>query len=126
MLSRIAQTTAAVTKLKGSWNDKNIAISSKIRLMRSLAMPVFLYACEAWTITADIERRIQALEMRCFHKLLGISHRDHITNEEVEARTGNAIGPYEDLLTSVKRRKLERYRHITQSSCLAKTILFYA
>ena len=37
----IAQTTAAVTKLKVIWNDKNIAISSKIRLIRSLAMSIF-------------------------------------------------------------------------------------
>ena len=56
---------------------KNIAISSKIRLMRSLAMSIFLYACETWTITVDTERRIQALEMRCFHKLLGILYRDN-------------------------------------------------
>ena len=121
--SRTAQTTAAVTKLKVVWNDKNIAISYNVRLMRSLAMSIFLYACETWTITADIERRIQALEMRCFHKLPGISYRDHITNEEMKARIGNAIGPYEDLLTSVKRRKLKWYGHVTQSSGLAKTIL---
>ena len=81
ILSRIAQTTAAVIKLTFIWNDKNIAISSKIRLIRSLAMSIVLYACETWTTTADIERRIQALEMRCFRKLLGISYRDHITNE---------------------------------------------
>ena len=61
--------------------------------------------------------------MRCFRKLFGISYRVHITNEEVKARIGNAIGPYEDLLTSVKRRKLKRYGHVTQSSGLAKTIL---
>ena len=54
--------------------------------MRSQAMSIFLYACETWTRTADIERRIQALEMRCFRKLLGILYRDHITNEEVKAR----------------------------------------
>ena len=123
VLSRIAQTTAAVTKLKVIWNDKNIAISYKIRLMRSLAMSIFLYACETWTITADIERRIQALKMRCSRKLLGISYRDHITNEEVKARIGNAIGPYEDFLTTVKRRKLKWYGHVTRSSGLAKTIL---
>ena len=46
VLSRLALTTAAVTKLEVIWNDKNIAISSKIRLMRSLAMPIYLYACE--------------------------------------------------------------------------------
>ena len=49
--------------------------------------------------------------------------RDHITKEEVKARFGNAIGPYEDLLTSVKRRKLKCYGHVTRSSGLAKTIL---
>ena len=75
VLSRIAQTTAALTKLKVILNDKN---SSKIRLMCSVSMSIFLFACETWTITADIERRIQALEMRCFHKLLSISYRDRI------------------------------------------------
>ena len=89
ILSRIARATAVVTKLKVVWNDKNMAISSKIRLMRSLAMSIFLYACETWTITTDIEKRIKALEMRCFRKLLGISYRDHITNGEVKARTGH-------------------------------------
>ena len=123
VLSRIAQTTAAMTKLKAISNDKNIAISSKIRLMRSLTMSIFLYACESWTITADIERRIQALEMRCFRILLGISYRDHITNEEVKARIRNAIGQYEDLLTAVKRHKLKWYGLVTRSSGLTMTIL---
>ena len=41
VLPRIAQTTAAVTKLKVIWNDKNIAVSSKIKLMRSPAMSIF-------------------------------------------------------------------------------------
>ena len=57
-----------------------------------------------------------------FPQLLGISYRDHITNEEVKARIGNAVGPYEDL-TSVKRHKLKCYGHVTRSSGLAKTIL---
>ena len=63
------------------------------------------------------------MEMRCFRNPLGISYRDHITNEKVKTRIGNAIGPYEDLLTSMKRRKLKRYGHVTRSSGLAKTIL---
>ena len=41
VFARIAQTTAAVTKLKVMWNDKNIGISSKIRMMCSLAMSKF-------------------------------------------------------------------------------------
>ena len=123
ILSRIAQATAAPAKLKTIWNDRNIALSSKIRLMHSLVMSIFLYACESWTLTADTERRIQAMDMRYLRKLLGITYRDHISNEEVRNKTRQAIGPHEDLLTTVKRRKLKWYGHITRSSGLAKTIL---
>ena len=63
------------------------------------------------------------IEDEMFPQTLGISYRDHMTYEEVKARIGNAIGPYEDLLTSVKRRKLKWYRHVTRSSGLAKIIL---
>ena len=46
ILSRIAQTTAALTRLKPVWNDRSISLSSKIQLMRSLVTSIFLYACE--------------------------------------------------------------------------------
>ena len=123
ILARIAQANAALAKLKTIWNVRNIALSSKIRLMRSLVMSIVLYACESWTLTADTERRIQAMEMKCFRKLLCITNRDHISNEEVRNRTRQASGPHEDLLTTVKRRKLKWYGHIARSSGLAKTIL---
>ena len=70
----------------------------------------------------DVERRMQALEMRCFIKLLSISYRDNMANEEVKTRIENAIGPYEDLLTSVKIGKLKWYWHVTRSSGLAKIV----
>ena len=47
---------------------------------------------------------------------------DHVTNEEVRAKIQQAIGPHEDLLTIVKRRKLHLYGHVSRSSGLAKTI----
>ena len=47
ILSRIAQTTAALTRLKPVWIDKSISLSSEIRLMRSLVTSIFLYACES-------------------------------------------------------------------------------
>ena len=47
------------------------------------------------------------MEMRHDRKILRISHKDHVTNEEVCAKIQQAIGPHEDLLTIVKRRKLQ-------------------
>ena len=63
------------------------------------------------------------MEMRYYRKILSISHKDHVTNEEVRAKIQQAIGPHEDILTIVKRRKLQWYVHVSRSSGLAKIIL---
>ena len=63
------------------------------------------------------------MEMRCYRKILHISYEDHVTNEEVHAKIQQATGPHEDLLTIVKRRKLQWYGHVSRSSGLVKTIL---
>ena len=72
---------------------------------------------------AELQRRIQAMEMRCYRKIPYISYKDHVTNEEVRAKIQQATGPHEALLTIVKRRKLQWYGHVSRSSGLAKTIL---
>ena len=51
------------------------------------------------------------------------SYKDHVTNEEVHAKIQQAIGPHEDLLTIVKRHKLQWYCHVSRSSGLAKPIV---
>ena len=97
-------------------------ISCISELMRSLVTTIFLYACESWTFTAELQRRIQAMEM-CYRKILHISYKDHVTNEKVRAKIQQAFGPHEDLLMIVKRSNLQWYGHVSCSSGLAKTIL---
>ena len=58
-----------------------------------------------------------------YRKVLRISYKDHVTNEEVRGKIQQAIGPYEDLLAIVKRHKLQWYGHVSRSLGLAKTIL---
>ena len=60
--------------------------------------------------------------MRCYRKILRISYKDYVTNEEVCAKIQRAIEPHEDL-TMVKRRKLKWCGHVSRSSGLAKTHL---
>ena len=43
--------------------------------MCSLVTSIFLYACESWTLTAELQRRIQAMEMRCYRKILHLIQR---------------------------------------------------
>ena len=69
IFSRIAQTTAALTRLKPVWN----------------ALPCHIHL-ESWTLTAELQRRIQTMKMMSCHKILRISYKDHVTNDEVRAK----------------------------------------
>ena len=96
-----------------------MSVGSKVKLMRSLVISIFLYACESWTLTAELEKRTQAFEMRWWN----ISYKDQVTNEEVRRKIQAAIGEYDELLTLVKKRKLRWFGNVSRSSGLAKTIL---
>ncbi|GFR71324.1 hypothetical protein ElyMa_005676800 [Elysia marginata] len=47
-------------------------------------MSIVFSASESWTLNAHTEtgRRIRAMEMRCYRRLLSISYEEHITNKE--------------------------------------------
>ena len=124
MRSRIAQATADLTRLNKTSLEWQEYFRFKIQLMHSLVISIFLHACESRTLTAELQRRIQALEMRCYRKsyytsntngvLLHISYKNkqtskqtnkqtknkqttkHGTNGEDRAKIQQAIGPHED------------------------------
>ena len=60
------------SSLERYWGDNKISLGSKVKLMHSLAISIILYACESWTLTAELEKRTQAFEMRCYRRLLNI------------------------------------------------------
>ena len=47
VLSVVAQATAALTKLMLIWRDDDISLGSKVKLMRTLVISIFLHACES-------------------------------------------------------------------------------
>ena len=55
--------------------------------------------------------------------ILHFSYKDHVTNEEVRAEIQQTTGPNEDLLTIVKRCKLQWYGYVSRSSGPAKNHL---
>ena len=106
-------------KTKTNVEKQNIALKNKTRLMCAVVISILLYACETWTLTAELKRRIQALEMKYYHNILYISYTDHVTKEEVRKIICRNIRQ----LATVRRRKLRWYGHVTRSTGLAKTTL---
>ena len=72
-------------------------------------IPMAIYACETWKKTAMIAPRLDVFRRRCLRAILGISWRDHVTNEEVMRRTG-----MERLQDIVKKRILKMAGRLPQ------------
>ena len=78
---------------------------------------------ESWILTEELEKKAQAFEMRCYRRILNISYKHHMTNEEVHRKIQAAIGEHDELLILVKKRKLKWFGHVSRFPGLAKTIL---
>ena len=88
-----------------------------------MVVSILLYGCEIWTLLADDERRIQALETRCLRKLLRISYREHKTNDNVRSLVKSLVCLQEPLLATVRRRKLACFGHVMRHGTLSKVII---
>ena len=75
-------------------------------------MSILFCKCESWTLMADLERRIQAFENKCYRRMLVVSYRQHKTNEYVWQQVSILAGCHALLLTTVRRRKLSWFGHV--------------
>ena len=66
-------------------------------------IPTAIYACETWKRTAMIAHRLDVFHRCCLHAILGISWRDHVTNEEVMRRAG--MERLQDIVNVTTRRR---------------------
>ena len=62
--------------LSSSFLSKNI----KIKIYRSIILPVLLYGCKTWSLTLREERRLRVFENRVMRRIFG-PKRDEVTGE---------------------------------------------
>ena len=121
--SRTSAAAAALARLSVVWKDRNISLKSKIRLLRAVVISVFLYACQTWSITAEISRKIAAFEMKCYRTLLCVRYTEHRTNISVREEIDRVAGTQKPLLDIVRMKKLQLFGHIVRSDHLSKIVL---
>ena len=70
------------------WSSTTINLNVKLHLYTAIVIPTPIYACETWKRMAMIAHRLDVVHHRCLRTIVGISWRDHATNEEVMRRSG--------------------------------------
>ena len=84
--NRLSLAWVAYWKLERIWKTKHIPISLKANIFVASVVSVLLYGCEAWTVSKDLEKRLNSFATTCYRMWLGISPLDRVKNEEVYAK----------------------------------------
>ena len=61
-----------MTNLDSILKSRDITLTTKFRLLKTLVFPVVMYGCESWTIKKAECRRIDAFELWCWRRLLRV------------------------------------------------------
>ena len=62
----------AMTTLDSILKSRDITLSTKVRLVKSMVFPVVMYGCESWAVKKPERRRIDAFELWCWRRLLRV------------------------------------------------------
>ena len=119
---RIQLARSAFGRLSRVWRSARIRTGTKLRLLNSFVLPVLLYGCESWTVSATDSRRLDAYHRNCLRNILGIRWYHFLTVNEVYARAG---GP-ERVTNIIRRRALKLVGHVARldDSVPAKQLLY--
>ena len=59
----------AMTKLDSILKSRDIALPTKVHIVKAMVFPVVMYRCESWTIKKAERQRIDAFELWCWRRL---------------------------------------------------------
>ena len=62
----------AMTNLDSILKSRDVILPTKVRLVKAIVFPVVMYGCESWTIKTAEHRRVDALELWCWRRLLRV------------------------------------------------------
>jgi len=62
----------AMTNLNSILKSRDIALPTKVHLVKAIVFPVIMYGCVSWTIKKAEHQRIDAFELWCWRRLLRV------------------------------------------------------
>ena len=72
-----------ITNLDSILKSRDIALPTKVHLVKALIFPVVMYGCESWTIKKAEHQRIDAFELCCWRRLLRVPWTARKSNQSI-------------------------------------------
>ena len=109
-----------MTNLDSILKSRDITLPTKVHLVKAMVFPVVMCGCEIWTTNKAQHRRIDAVELWCWRRLLRVSWTARRSNQSILKE----IGPEYSLEGLMLKLKLQHFGHLIQrTTSLEKTLM---
>ena len=109
-----------MTNLDSIFKSRDITLSTKIHLVKTMVFPVFTYGCESWAVKKAERQRIDAFELWCWRRLLRVPWTARRSNQSILKE----ISPGCSLEGLILKLKLQHFGHLLQrTDSLEKTLM---
>ena len=109
-----------MTNLDSILKNRDITLSTKVRLVKAMVFPVVMYECESWRIKKAEHRRIDAFELWCWRRLLRVPWTARRSNQSILKE----ISPEYSLVGLMLKLKFQYFGHLMQrTDSFEKTLM---
>ena len=117
--ARIGMAKTAFGQIRKIMVNLSINIETRIRVLKAYVWSVLLFGCEAWTISKEMRKRLEATEVWFYRRMLRVPWTARRTNLEILQRAGVR----RELMTVIKRSQVGFLGHLLIRSGLEKDCL---
>ena len=111
---RIGIAKTAFRKMNNLLTNSRISIETRKRAVKTYVWSTLLYGSETWTVSREMERRLDAVEMWCWRRMLRVSWTARRTNVDIL----ETIGSRRELVAVLRRRQMAFLGHIMRANGL--------
>ena len=109
-----------LANLDTTLKSRNIALPTKVHIVKATVFPVVMYGCESWTRKKAERQRIDAFELWCWRRLLRVPWTARRSNQSILKE----ISPDYSLEGLMLKLKLQYFGHLMRrTDSLEKTLM---
>ena len=99
-----------MTNVDSIFKSRDVALPTKVCLVKAMVFPVVTYGCESWTVKKAEHRRIDAFELWCWRRFLRVPWTARRSNQSILKE----ISPGCSLEGLMLKLKLHYFGHLMQ------------
>ena len=105
---RILIAKNAFNNMKNLLTNNGINMTTRVRALKTYVWSTLMYGSESWTLNREMKNKLKAVELWFYRRMLRVSWRDRMTNEEVLVR----VGQRRSLLGEIRKRQMDFLGHV--------------